>query len=211
MAKPIDLKILWYQISSRYTSNNTLIAELWTEIEGCYSVETRYYHNLDHIAYMVSKAMEYKKQLADQDTLMFSIFYHDIVYDPQRGDNEERSAEIARQRLTSLEVPQEKIARCTQQILATYDHLNYNDNDTEYLLDFDLAYLGESRQNYRDYCSKIRKEYYVYRDAIYQTKRAKALQNFLDRDYIFHTDEFRHQYEKQARENLSLELRGKSL
>lgn len=205
------LRHIWHELTSRYTNNTALIDERWTEIEKRYSEKKRYYHNLTHLAYMTEKARHYKELLTDPDTVLFSIFYHDIIYNVKRKDNEQKSAEFAKNRLTQLGLHSNQIARCQQQIMATahqsaQNHPTHDDSDTHYLVDFDLAILGESREIYLDYAKKIRKEYAIYPDFLYKKGRKKVLHHFLGMDRIFKTKEFHDPYEQQARENLKAEL-----
>ena len=205
------LRNIWYELTSRYTDHTELMDELWTEIEKRYSEKKRYYHNLTHLEYMLEKAMHYKDRLTDTDTVLFSIFYHDIIYNIRRKDNEQKSADFAKSRLTRLELPSDQIARCQHQIMATAhqtakDHPAHKDPDTHYLVDFDLAILGESREVYEDYAKKIRKEYAIYPAFLYKKGRKKVLHHFLGMDRIFKTKKFQDQYEQQARENLKAEL-----
>jgi predicted metal-dependent HD superfamily phosphohydrolase len=201
------LKSNWQEVMMKYSAPVQLQHEYWNEIQSAYTAPGRHYHNLNHIEYMMEKAGEYQEQIHDIDALKFSVFYHDIVYDTNRNDNEERSAQIARDRLEKLTIPEEKIARCESQILATKSHKRTRDKDTNYLLDFDLAYLGESPSLYREYSANIRKEYAQFPDALFKQGRTKALEHFLKMDRIFKTEEFYNKYEKQARENIRSELK----
>src|SRR5690606_12526831 len=132
------LKSIWTELALNYSKDVKLVARLWIEIENAYSDKSRHYHNLSHLKYMTERALEYMYLLNDPDSIMFSIFYHDIVYKITRQDNEKKSADIAEDRLTSLRVPEDKISMCKNQIMATKDHYGYTDNDTNYLVDFDL-------------------------------------------------------------------------
>lgn len=201
-----DLKALWHACTSRYTGDDQLIDELWIEIEKQYTDKKRYYHNLSHLEYMVMKAIAYKNDLIDFDTILFSIFYHDIIYNINRQDNEQRSADIAHDRLIKLGIPGYKIGKCQKQIIATKDHQGNSDSDTNYLLDFDLAMLGENWQTYQNYAIKIRQEYSMYPDFIYKKGRKKVLQHFLSMGSIYKTQEFHDRYEQQAKDNLKAEL-----
>lgn len=201
-----DLRSLWFEITSRYTSDHLLVDELWTEIQKQYTAKDRHYHDLTHIAYMSLKAIAYKNQLTDFDTVLFAIFYHDIIYNPIRQDNEQKSADMACERLTRLGIPGDTISKCCKQILATKDHQGHYDSDTRYLLDFDLAVLGESWQTYQDYALKIRREYSMYPDFLYKRGRKRVLQHFLKMDSIYKTQEFQDRYEQPARENIKAEL-----
>lgn len=200
------LKSIWTELVLNYIDDVKLVDRLWTEIEKAYSHKSRYYHNLEHLKYMAQKALEHKNDLNDPDTIMFSIFYHDIVYNQIGQDNEKKSANIAENRLVSLGVPADKIYRCKEQIMATKDHHGRDENDTSYLLDFDLAILGDTPENYKNYTKKIRSEYAIYPDFLYKKGRKKVIRHFLDMDRIFKTDVFYKNYEKQARENLKTEL-----
>ena len=201
-----NLRIIWNELTSRYTGNTSLVDELWTEIEKKYTTKNRHYHNLTHLEYMVEKSFEYKSRLTDYDLVLFSIFYHDIIYNTKRPDNEQKSADTAKERMTRLGVPTRKITHCQKQIQATKNHSHSSDNDTNYLLDFDLAILGESLDLYRTYSGNIRKEYSMFPDFLYNRGRKKVLQHFLSMDRIFKTDDFFDRYERQAKENLKTEL-----
>lgn len=203
-----NLRTTWNALSARYTNNQELINELYAEIEEKHSPEKRHYHNLAHLEYMAEKAISYKGSLSDFDILLFSIFYHDIVYNISRQDNELKSAQIASERLGKLGLADDRLTKCREQIIATKDHKENTDPDTRYLLDMDLAILGESPDVYKEYTVKIRLEYSIYPDFLYRKGRKKVLQHFLSMDHIFKTEAFQTRYEVQARENLQAELSG---
>ncbi|MEM9674508.1 MAG: hypothetical protein AAF992_18090 [Bacteroidota bacterium] len=203
-----ELALIWQELATKYTDDSQLSNELWNEIENSYTTKNRHYHNLAHLSYMVNHATNYQHELSDSDTVLFSIFYHDIVYNVARKDNEQKSADLARERLTQLGVPAEKTSKCHAQIVATQKHAPSNDADTNYLLDFDLAILGESPAVYQEYTRQIRREYARYPGFLYRRGRRKVLQHFLAMDRIFKTDIFYESYEQSARANLKTELQS---
>lgn len=200
------LEEIWKALAAQFSENTTLIEEYWKEIEAKYSSKKRHYHNLSHLEYMMGKLEEYKSSLVDPELVSFAIFYHDIVYNASQKDNEQKSAELAKKRLSALGLDTRKVLACHEQILATKAHETSDDSDTNYLLDFDLAILGESPQKYRQYAERIRKEYAIYPDFIYYPGRKKVLQHFLGMDRIFKTDEFHSEHDQQARRNLQAEM-----
>ncbi len=209
MKKTKELRSIWIELSSRYTGVDRVINETWIEIEQNYSMTGRHYHNLNHLKYMMNRLIQYTDRIVDPDTLKFSIFYHDIVYYPNRSNNVEESGLIALDRLNLLGVPEAKIIKCKSQILATNDHKLCMDNDTNYLIDLDLAILGETPKIYNNYTKMIREEYSIYPSFIFKNKRKKILQYFLDMDQIFKTPPIYPIYEKyelQARKNIIAEL-----
>lgn len=206
LKNPDNFKSTWNSLTSKYTDNIELVEELWQEIEGAYSNSNRHYHNMTHLESMINNAFKYKDKIKDLDTILFSIFYHDIIYDIKSKDNEEKSAEFAVDRLSKLGLQSDKIVKCRKQIIATKNHNKNVNKDTNYLLDFDLAILGDTPQNYREYTMKIRKEYAIYPDFIYKNGRKKVIQYFLNMDNIFKTEDFQEKFEKEARDNLTMEL-----
>jgi predicted metal-dependent HD superfamily phosphohydrolase len=72
----------------------------------------------------------------------------------------------------------------------------------ELLLDVDLSILGRAPSLFDSYDRAIRAEYQFVPDKQYREARTCILSGFLNREFIYHTDDFRRQYEQQARANL---------
>ena len=155
---------------------------------------------------MFRLAFKYKSEITDFNTLLFSIFYHDIIYNPKRSDNELKSAQLASDRLNRLGLTNDQINKCYEQISATKEHINGAKIDTNFLVDFDLAILEDEPEKYIEYTKRIRKEYAIYPDLMYNKGRRKVLRRFLKMDRIFKTNEFKENLEERARENLRTEL-----
>jgi len=183
------------------------IEKLWNEIKKEYSKKSRHYHNLSHLDNLTMELLAIKDRISDWQTLVFSIAYHDIVYSTLKSDNEEKSAEFARRRLTKLSIADLKKEKCVSQIIATKSHNPSEDNDTNYFTDADLSILGADNEQYFNYSSLIRKEYKFYPDIVYNPGRQKVLRHFLSMERIYKTNYFRDKYEKQAKENINDELR----
>lgn len=191
---------------SSYNDDEELVNDCIGEIEAAYNNTNRYYHNLAHLENMYAELLPVKNTVSNWMTLLFSIAYHDFIYDPLKNDNEERSAEMASTTLCRINVPGEIISHCKQQILATKRHITSEDADTNYFTDADLAILGAAPGLYKKYATAIRKEYGHYHDLQYNPGRRKVLRYFLSMERIFKTDHFFERYETQARSNLTAEL-----
>jgi predicted metal-dependent HD superfamily phosphohydrolase len=200
----LDLKNALFLLLSAYQAS-ALSEKLWNEIESAYNQKSRYYHNLIHIQSLFQALNPLKEQINDWEIIQFSIFYHDIIYKATKSNNEEKSAELAVNRLTEIGLEEERIESCKNQIIATKSHEGH-DSDTKFLLDADLSILGSDFQEYIQYTQQIRKEYSIYPELLYKPGRKKVLQHFLDMDQIFKTDHFYNQLENQARQNLQAEL-----
>ena len=200
------LKQLFIETCHNYTSNNAVIENLWVEIEQQYSGKKRYYHNLLHLENLHVQLTAIKNYVQNWDALMFALFYHDIVYNTLKHDNEEKSTTLAGNRLAEINVPIALITKCQAQILATKGHSVSADADTNLFTDADLSILGQPAEVYKTYCNQIRKEYSIYPDIIYNPGRKKVLEHFLQMERIFKTTIFYDMFEQQARQNIGLEI-----
>lgn len=197
---------IFKDLCSRYINNADIINGFWLEIEQHYSQENRFYHTLSHLENLYIELLEIKDEIENWDVILFSVFYHDIVYDVLKTDNEERSAEFAAQRMKALSVSEKFIQQCESQILATQKHEISIDSDTNYFLDADLSVLGQSLEIFLIYAQNIRKEYSIYPDEIYNQGRKKMLNHFLEMPRIYKTDYFYQKFEEKAKSNLNYEL-----
>ncbi|GIQ57235.1 metal-dependent hydrolase [Flavobacterium collinsii] len=181
------------------------IQQNWMNLEKAYSKKSRHYHNLTHLKEMIESFEVYRNKLENPNEVLFSIFYHDIVYSSSRKDNELKSAEFA------LSILPENINLNKQfifdAICATQLHAHNTIEDINWLIDFDLKILTKDWEDYKIYFEQIRKEYRIYPDFLYNPGRAKALRHFLENEFIFQTDEFRDLYEEKARFNIEKEIK----
>jgi predicted metal-dependent HD superfamily phosphohydrolase len=202
----MDLKEKFQQLCLQFTKDQNLINDLWFEIDKKYTEKGRHYHHLEHLKNMFSELESVQNQISGFNSVSFSIFYHDVIYNASSKSNEEKSGDFARVRLQKLGIDTHSIEKIYSQILATKTHQKSDDNDTNYLLDADLSVLGYDSHMYSAYTQNIRKEYSIYPDFLYRPGRKKVLEHFLALEHIFKTDYFKEKYEKQARENIRLEI-----
>ncbi|WP_159477350.1 hypothetical protein [Chryseobacterium sp. 18068] len=202
------LKDRFESLCLNFTEDKILIEKFWIEIEKNYSGKSRHYHNLQHLETLFEEIEHVKDKIKNFNTISFSIFYHDVIYDATSKFNEEKSADLAKERLGAVGLNNEDVQQVYEQILATKSHKKSDDEDTNFLLDADLSILGKSSQVYLKYTKQIRKEYSIYPDFLYKPGRKKALEHFLALESIFKTEFFRNKYEIQAKENIEYELKG---
>ena len=200
------LQEIYLSLAGKYSGDAEKAGKCWEEIGHAYAKKGRAYHTLDHLENLVRELMVVRERIADWETMIFSICYHDVVYSAMKGNNEEKSAELAEERLTGLSVPSEMVTRCKEQILATKGHHVSEDGDINYFTDADLSVLGKDWDSYAVYASNVRKEYSIYPDMVYKPGRIKVLQSFLDMDRIYKTDFFFERYEDAAKRNLQREI-----
>lgn len=177
---------------------------LWFDLEKAYSTKSRHYHNLNHLEDMIVLFDQYKNHINKPDEILFSIFYHDYIYKATRKDNELKSAEQALKIISATESLDKKLI--FDAICATKFHQHNAIEDINWLIDFDLRILAKSWEDYQIYGNEIRKEYRIYPDFLYNPGRKKALEHFLENEFIFQTEQFRRLFEENARANIQKEI-----
>lgn len=189
------------------TDDSDLIETYWRELVMHYSKPARHYHNTYHLDNILAELLPLKNTITDWQIIVFSLAYHDIIYNTLQSNNEEKSAAFARKRLSALPIPTHQIDKCSNQILATKGHNTSIDEDTNIFTDADLSILGADEEKYKRYTGLIRKVYKIYPDFIYNPGRLKVLEHFLQMKNIYKTEHFSKKYEKQARINIEGEMR----
>ena len=203
------LSLSWFDLTRPYSGKSALIKDFFLEIQDAYSSSDRHYHSLNHIDALLRMSDKYQGYLNEKDIVDFSIFYHDIIYDVSRFDNEERSALIARQRLNEMGLPGEKVLTVAKYIMSSKSHqLREAENETDlaWFLDFDMSVLGAEWEIYYEYANGVRQEYIGRPAQAYKAGRGEFLRHSLLMPFIFHTSEFRQNFEHRARLNMKKEL-----
>ena len=207
-----DVKFLkgqWDNLSSFYTSDKTIKDNSFQALKEKYSEKGRFYHNLSHVKALLNLFESLRGQIRDHNAIRFSIWFHDVMYNTKRNDNEEESARLASEMLCKLPVNTETIESVMDLILATKDHSGRNlSYDAKLFLDMDLAILGTSEKVYKEYSKAIREEYSWVSGFMFRKGRKKILKSFIEREGIYFTDEMKTRYEKQARKNINSEIKS---
>jgi predicted metal-dependent HD superfamily phosphohydrolase len=203
---PADLHALWCADVGFHPDADQYLDGIWSG----YRQADRRYHSTDHVTAVVHRvtalAHLVQPELTQTDLaiLRLSAWFHDIIYDATRNDNEEQSALYAIDTLQSLDIP----AEITQSV-ATYVRMTQHHQPTDDLgaivSDADLWTLGGSPDDYFAYGSLVRAEYAHVNDEDWKNGRSSFIERFLTRPAIFYTSIGRAEREDQARRNLTEE------
>ena len=176
----------------------------WAALVAAWSEPHRRYHDLAHLAAVLGLVGELG-WAADLDAVRLAAWYHDAVYDPERPDNEEVSAQRARAGLQGL-VPDERLAEVERLVLLTAGHDPApDDTNGAVLCDADLAVLAGPPEAYAAYASAIRAEYAHLSDEEFTDGRIAVLEHLFALPTLFRTAAAR-PWTDPARANLSAEL-----
>ena len=190
-------------------------------IEGCdaraidraraaYETAGRHYHTWEHVVACVERLKTFPS--AQPRIVFLALVFHDAVYVPGRTDNEQASAELACETLTSLcAVTASELDAVERMILATRDHHALSGTlsaDEAVILDLDLSVLGAPREEYARYATAIHDEYVpvAATEAQFRIGRTEFLRRMLAMPHIFLTAEGRRRWDEMARANLAWEV-----
>jgi predicted metal-dependent HD superfamily phosphohydrolase len=170
---------------------------------AAYAAPGRHYHNLQHIEDCLGALARVDHLSAiERDILEQAIWWHDVVYDSTRSDNEELSARLAEQHLRD-DLRQE-VGRLIR--LTKTHQVEPDDRLGAILISIDLSILGAEPARYDAYAAAIRQEFAHVSEPDYRDGRARVLRQFAARPVIFPDPGFAATHDRQARANLAREL-----
>jgi predicted metal-dependent HD superfamily phosphohydrolase len=174
----------------------------YDRLTAAYAEGHRHYHNQGHIAECLREFDAARQLVRQAEAVELALWFHDAVYDPRAGDNEERSAALAKQCLDEAGVSVAVSSAVVELVMATKSHEPGGNADAAVMVDIDLSILGQTEERFMEYEMQIRKEYKWVPKIIFGPKRAGVLEGFLRRERIYKTDWFYGRYEERARRNI---------
>lgn len=184
---------------------------LWQDIAERYNEAHRAYHTLQHIHQLFSQFEQINHHLNEPHLIALALYYHDVIYDPRRSDNELKSAEYAIEALRCY-LSEDQCQPIYALIMMTATHqmdtLAYEDkiSDAAYLLDMDLSILGAPWSEYDQYAQAVRQEYVHVAKENYRVGRIAVLEKLLAHSSLYLTAYYHKRLEKQARKNIKREI-----
>jgi predicted metal-dependent HD superfamily phosphohydrolase len=187
------------------------IEQAFTDLVKAYSTGDRHYHTLNHIHHVLSVINTLQAYTHDLKAVQLAAWFHDVIYNTQAQDNEEESAEYACQMLSDLGVSSSIITKVACLIINTKHYQSPTDDDSQVLLDADLAILATNPDQYQKYACAIRQEYAWVKESEYITGRRQVLESFLHKQQIYYTPLMFEIAEQAARVNLLAEIQTLNL
>ena len=179
---------------------------VFDRLEVAYREPHRHYHTFDHLYDVFRVVGRLSPGATDPGAIALAVWFHDVVYDTHREDNEDRSADRLREWLMPLGVPDSTIDVASGLIRATCHREPPRSADEIILIDADLSILGAAEYRYQAYTTGIRQEYGWVSDGDYRAGRTRVLEGFLARDRIYTHPLMIAEGEESARRNLTAEL-----
>lgn len=177
--------------------------ELFGRVLRAYDEPQRKYHTQQHLAECLALFDAHRGLAIEPHEVEVALWFHDAVYAVRASDNEAKSASWAEVSMRNAGVPEERIARVLDHILATRHAALPRGADQQLLVDIDLAILGAAPERFDEYEEQVRAEYRWVPDFLFRRKRQEILAEFLARNPIYGTQALRDALEAQARANLA--------
>lgn len=197
----MDLVDRWVALAGPHTRH------IGTELDKRYGEPHRRHHTREHLAAVLDVVDELAAHADAPDVVRIAAWFHDAVYDPERADNEERSARLAARMLADTDLAASDVEQIVRLVELTTTHApDDGDRDGQVLCDADLAILGADPDRYAAYAAAVREEYAFVPDELFRAGRAEVLNALLAHPKLFHTPTAHERYEERARNNITTEL-----
>ena len=197
--------LLGYEAWAALAGDSATSRTEWAAVVASWSEPHRRYHDLTHLAAVLGLIGEFEATAADPAAVRLAAWYHDVVYDPRRDDNEEVSAGRARAGLRGL-VDEARLAEVERLVLLTAGHdPEPGDTDGAVLCDADLAVLAGPPDAYAAYATAVREEYGHLPDEVFTAGRIAVLDRLLALPVLYRQPAVAEAWTERARANLAAE------
>ena len=164
------------------------------------------YHSIDHVRYVVdnSEFIGNKSGMNEEEinVVKFCAWFHDIGFIIAPENNEEESAKIAAEFLTSKGVDDTIITHVKNCILATCIPQQPNDLVSRVLCDADLRHLSE--EDYFERIEKLRKEMIIISGEKISKRKFHLMSVKFFQEHEYHTDFAKKELRPKKDNNLQL-------
>lgn len=206
-----ELRLAWH----RHVGTGSIADGWFDRVIASHRTLNRHYHGVRHVRWVIHHGRDLADGIdellgaGDVDEIVAAGFFHDVVYDATRADNEAASAARARVALHEIGWQSAPIDRVGSMIEATAGHDAsgaIDDPATAVLLAADLGVLAAEPGRYGDYTRAVRREYAHLDDRAWRQGRSAFIHGMLARDHIFPAGLHLEAWERRARANLTAEL-----
>lgn len=194
---PERWRAMWAELSASSADE-----ALRLQLLACYSEPARNYHSLQHLEECLLTLQPLRILAEHAAEIELALWFHDAIYDTQRKDNEERSAQWLGESALAAGVPEAAVVRAKNMVLATGHQALPVTPDEKILIDVDLSILGAGPERFKEYEEQVRREYAWIPEVQRRERRQRILRSFLEREFIYNTEVMRQRLEGRARTNL---------
>ena len=173
---------------------------VWHALAAHYAEPHRRYHNQRHLAHCLEQLDLASGLVERPEEVEMAIWFHDVVNEPGRPDNEALSAALFHD-LAGDVMAEGFVSAVSDLILVTTHEYSPTDLDRQFICDIDFSSFGCPWDCYLRDTTALQAEF-PGPDEDYFRGKSAFLQGLLRRPKIFMTDFFNDRYERRARENI---------
>lgn len=172
----MEYKNILETLLKKYKINLSIdtLLDMWNEIH-------RSYHSESHLVDLIHMIFDDKELYTEREfeLLLLTALFHDCIYDPERNDNEEKSAQFL---INNTIIVTNDIWKIHQMILDTKEHMvsEFDDFLSEQFISYDMNITTRDIDSLIEWERGIREEYSMYSDEIYKMGRLKFLNSLID-------------------------------
>lgn len=195
--------------TEKMSLGSTEAENLWYDhFVKIYSGHERNYHNIQHIQNVIAWIHFLLKEQSESkcSAPLLAAWFHDLVYETGRQDNEEKSVGAMKKAAKDLAIPERVARSAADLILLTKTYAASRSEIANAFMDADLAILGAPPLVYERYSRAIRIEFAWVQPQAFRDGRKAVLTKFINRRRIYRTAEAHDLLEESARRNIEGEL-----
>lgn len=201
-AERISLDQYWYEawnaVGARGDGHGML-----EQLLAAYAEPHRQVRGRDHLLHCLSTLNRWREETRFFYVLAMGLWYHDICFDPNRHDNEARSARVAMSHLTAAGVAPDLSKAVRDLVIATRPGEVPQGAESRLINDIDRSILGADEQRFNRYERGLRAEHNSVSDFVYRRRRIEQLQSLLGKTRIYASFSAHDELEAPARANLA--------
>jgi len=198
---PDRFRSLWQRCLIEDAADNS--DEIYQRLIDGYQEPERHYHTLAHIEQCLGMFDQCKSLAREPDALELAVWFHDVIFEAGKPDNEKRSAQLYLQLSDGVHDASTR-GLVDRLIMATlHDGSSLADHDAIYMVDIDLSSFGLSWEEFLQDSQNLRRENADLSDAEYYRKKANFQNFLLAKERFYLSDYFAERLETRARANLA--------
>ncbi len=188
---------LWHEAGGSFGA-----AEAFHDLRARYCGPDRHYHSASHIVRCLDWYDHAAAALGVSPVVEMAIWCHDVVYWPESQSNEKESVKWFSTQADGV-LLRSFVDAVSKTILATR-HTSVPESLAEkFMVDVDLAGLGQPWQQFFRDTQNLRREFKSVTEETFFVAQSKFLQKLANRPFIFSTPFFRNAFEQSARDNIA--------
>ena len=189
----------------------TLGESWWSKLRDMHGLEPwRHYHNLRHVAELISAAKEHFGNSSIPLEIWLTIWFHDCVYCPRSKTNEVDSAKVFEEFAKQIQLPSDVLEGVTNAVLYSKNH-SKSLSETgaqswiQVFLELDLSILASESERYSEYKGQIRREYAHLDDSQFRGGRREFLEGIsgFQFSYLRNKDDLNERITKNVSQEIS--------